>query len=198
MTNFWLVNATVTTSTMEALPIITPMEVSTARTLLARKASTATATASRMCICVPKISRSVLSELLQRFLGRLVLGVQFQGRLIFAARAGRILLDLQQPPQPVMGNPGARIFGVFRGHFQILTQQLLRFRRLFILQNQPDAAEKLSTRIALRQFLPGAGHGQQLFPVLTLQIIIADIVDALGAFRLEFQSFRELRVRSIV
>src|SRR5882757_2959181 len=166
MTNFWLVSATVTTSTMEALPIITPIDVSTARTLLARKASTATATASRMCICVLKKSRSVPSELLQRFLGRLVLGVQFQGRLIFAARAGRILLDLQEPPQPVMGNPRARIFGVFRRHFQILTQQLLRLRRLFILQNQPNAAVELSTRIALSQFFPGGGHGQQFLSVL--------------------------------
>src|SRR2546429_7132828 len=42
MTNFWLVSATVTTSTMEALPIITPSDVRSERTLFARSASIAT------------------------------------------------------------------------------------------------------------------------------------------------------------
>src|ERR1700681_489490 len=53
MTNFLLVKATVTTSTIDALPIITPREVSAARNLLLRNASKATDTVSRRCIFRP-------------------------------------------------------------------------------------------------------------------------------------------------
>src|ERR1700730_4996898 len=53
MTNFLLVKATVTTSTMDALPIITPREVSDARSLLLRNASMATDTVSRRCMFRP-------------------------------------------------------------------------------------------------------------------------------------------------
>src|ERR1700686_5127787 len=53
MTNFLLVKATVTTSTMDALPIITPREVSAARNLLLRNASMATDTVSRRCMVRP-------------------------------------------------------------------------------------------------------------------------------------------------
>ena len=49
-TNFLLVSATVTTSTIEALPMMTPSDVSIARTLFARSASTATDTVSRQSI----------------------------------------------------------------------------------------------------------------------------------------------------
>jgi len=87
-------------------------DVSTARTLLARKASTATATASRMLHLRSEKLRSVFSELLQRFLGQLVLAVQLQRGLIFAARSARILLALLQPPEPVMRDPRARAIGI--------------------------------------------------------------------------------------
>src|SRR6202051_1527976 len=53
ITNFLLVNATVTTSTMDALPMITPREVSAARNLLLRNASKATDTVSRKCMFRP-------------------------------------------------------------------------------------------------------------------------------------------------
>ena len=52
MTNFWLVSATVTTRTMEALPIITPNDVRIARSLFARSASIATDIVSRISIVV--------------------------------------------------------------------------------------------------------------------------------------------------
>src|ERR1700682_3650251 len=60
MTNFLLVRATVTTSTMEALPIITPSEVSAARSLLARNASMATDTVSRRCMLSAFLAASKL------------------------------------------------------------------------------------------------------------------------------------------
>src|SRR5579859_2413144 len=115
---------------MEALPIITPMDVSTARTLFARKASTATATASRMCICLPKKLRSIFPELFQRLLRRLVLAVQFQRRLIFAAGSRRILQAFLQPAEPVMRGPRARKLGVHGRQLQVFPQQFLRFRGL--------------------------------------------------------------------
>src|SRR5215470_18310361 len=86
-TNVLLVAATVTTRTMEALPMITPSDVSMARSLLARKASMATVTVSRIFM-VFYCSNSPESELerfgetlaffefLQLFLRHLVLWIE--------------------------------------------------------------------------------------------------------------------------
>src|SRR5258708_1632542 len=189
ITNFWLVSATVTTSTMEALPMITPMDVSTARTLFARKASTATASASRMCIYLPKNSRSVFPELLQGLLRRLVLAVQFQRRLIFRPRSHRILPALLQPPQPVMSGPGARILGVHWRQLQVFPEEFFRLFRLLTLQNQRHAPVEFPPRIARSQILSGTGDRQKFLRILALQKIVADIINALGRFRFAFQSF---------
>jgi len=89
-TNFLLVSATVTTSTIEALPMMTPSDVSIARTLFARSASIATETVSRQSIIashrcflrefeeLQPWEFSAFLEPFQRFLRHLVLGIELQ------------------------------------------------------------------------------------------------------------------------
>jgi len=84
--------ATVTTSTMEALPMITPMDVQHARTLLARKG----VHGHRDCFSYVHLRseklRSVFSELLSASWAACNLRSKLQRRLIFVQRPCRILL----------------------------------------------------------------------------------------------------------
>src|SRR5260370_26169616 len=94
-TNFLLVRATLTTRTMEALPIITPSDVRIARSLFARSASIATDTVSRMSIIAlcpefsgeffrkPLLELSALLQPFQSFLRHFVLWIQFQCTIKF-------------------------------------------------------------------------------------------------------------------
>src|SRR5215472_10649681 len=110
-TNVLLVAATVTTRTMEALPMITPSDVSMARSLLARKASMATVTVFRIFM-VFYCSNSPESELerfgetlaffefLQLFLRHLVLWIESKRILEFFLRFFSLVLALVQASQP--------------------------------------------------------------------------------------------------
>src|SRR5271163_2610583 len=109
ITNFLLVSATVTTSTIEALPMITPREVSMARILLARRASTATENVSRKSImrfhqnsektCSTGIltfgGALILLRPFQAFARELILGIEFHGLLILRLRGFALILLLE-------------------------------------------------------------------------------------------------------
>src|SRR5271163_2105186 len=107
MTNFLLVSATVTTRTIEALPMMTPREVSMARILLARRASTATENVSRKSIMQMHLNSarkhtrtgsfaigggSILLHPFQAFVRDLVFGVEFHRLLIFEQRGFSLIL----------------------------------------------------------------------------------------------------------
>src|ERR1700681_4320943 len=125
MTNFLLVSATVTTSTIDALPIITPNDVSIARNLFARSASIDTDSVSFKSImkfyspCFYLLESpeahmkektraawfraltSILLDPLERLAGAFVFRIQLQRRLIFLYRRFLLSLVLIQAPQPL-------------------------------------------------------------------------------------------------
>src|SRR5205807_5937546 len=118
MTNFWLASATVTTSTMEALPIITPSDVRIARSLFARSASIATDIVSRISIVAfgPEFSRShgqnqflALPQPLQLFLSHFVFWIQFQHAFKFLRGLFHLVLIFKKPSQPGVGRGRPRI-----------------------------------------------------------------------------------------
>ena len=108
ITYFWLVSATVTTSTIEALPMMTPSDVRIARNLLARRASMATERVSRtvhhgdtwfqlsaelyalMALRLPaawfRAGSSLPLQLLERFGGAFIFRIELQRGFIFGDR----------------------------------------------------------------------------------------------------------------
>src|SRR5216684_7542184 len=123
-TNFRLVSATVTTNTIDALPIITPSEVRIARSLFPRSASIATDNVSRKSIMArPSAVRSfALPQPLQRFPRALAFRLQLQRRLVFPDGRLRLVLVLVQPPQPLMRAATARIVASRRSLLEVLPQ----------------------------------------------------------------------------
>src|SRR5215472_16154631 len=163
-TNVLLVAATVTTRTMEALPMITPSDVSMARSLLARKASMATVKVSRIFM-VFYCSNSPESELerfgetlaffefLQLFLCHLVLWIESKRILEFFLRFFHLVPAYVQAPQPNVPRCRRRIATPFGRSFRILLQQVSGFLWFLFLQNQRDSPVKLGARIIWRHSL---------------------------------------------
>src|SRR5258707_1379017 len=162
-TNFLLVSATVTTSTIEALPMMTPSDVSIARTLFARSASTATDTVSRQSIIVRhryflkefeqfqawlKFSASL--EPLQGILRHLVFGIEPQRSFILFHRIFRLVFVFGELPYPCMGGCRPRVSRPRRRLLRVLPQQALGFSGIFFLQDQCHPTVEVSPRVVRR------------------------------------------------
>src|SRR5258708_7160519 len=168
-----LVRATVTTSTMEALPIITPSDVRIARSLFARSASIATDTVSRISILAlrPEFSRgsfrqpllkpSTPFQPLQRFLRRFVFWVQFQRALKFLRCVFDPALVFEEARQPRVCRGRSRISRSHRRFLRVFPQQSLGFLRVFLFQNQRYGPEKPSPYVAGHHTLSQVRDRQQ-------------------------------------
>src|SRR5260370_39242661 len=161
-TNFLLVRATVTTRTMEALPIITPSDVRIARSLFARSASIATDIVSRMSIITlcpefsggvfrqPPLKLSALLQPFQSFLRHFVLWIQFQCALKFLHCVFHVALVFEEPPEPRACRARSRGSRSPRRFLRAFPQQPLCFLRVFFFQDQRHAPLKRSPQVAGR------------------------------------------------
>src|SRR5262249_1376293 len=198
MTYFRLVSATVTTNTIDALPMITPSDVSAARNLFARKASMATVTISRTAIiaisgllrlqektvsrCWPRPTRSQLglAFFFQRFLRHFVFRIQLQGGLVFRGCFAVFPLLLMQPAQPVVRHRRTRVRRPHRRVFQVLTQQALGLFCPLVLQNQPSRPIELPPWVVGVPFFSRVRYRDQPVGFSALQCVVPDVVDQLG------------------
>src|SRR5260370_5268140 len=151
-TNFLLVSATVTTRTMEALPIITPSDVRIARNLFARSASIATDTVSRISIIAlcpefsggsvrrPLMSLLALPHPLQRFLRHFVLWIQVQCALKFHRGLFHLVLVFEEAPQPGVCRGSSRVSRSLRRFFRVFPQRSFGFLGVFLFQNQRNSS----------------------------------------------------------
>src|SRR3989442_6799411 len=173
-TNLRPVSATVTTSTMHALPMTTPNAVKQARSLFARRASIETDSVSRRSIIpfhsgnrktIPygsifqfvetrllegscTVSGSPdFRQMLQRFLCGLVLGIKLDGGLVFRHGSGGLALLFEKAAQPVVHCGKSREVGAHPCMLEVPAQQVLGLLRLFSTQYARKRAIKIAAGI---------------------------------------------------
>src|SRR5208282_1288760 len=211
ITNFLLVSATVTTSTIEALPIITPSDVSIARNLFARKASIDTDSVSFKSImkfylsgsiphgpdrpALPSRPSLILFHSPQLFAHALVLRIQLQRRPVFLRRQFLLASALIQPSQPLMHRRIPRITIPLWRLLQIFPQELFRLFQFLLLQYQSDRPIKHTARIGGRHFLSELRDFRQPFRLPAPHRVIPNVKNQIHRLRLTLQRQRKLRIR---
>src|ERR1700676_3288361 len=218
MTNFLLVSATVTTSTIDALPIITPNDVSIARNLFARSASIDTDSVSFKSImkfyspCFYLLESpeahmkektraawfraltSILLDPLERLAGAFVFRIQLQRRLIFFSRRFLLSLVLIQAPQPLVRHRISRITRTLRRLLQIFPQQPLGLFPLFVLQDQTHGPVKHDTRVRCGHLGSKISNFHQSIRLAAPHRVIANIENEFRCLRMTLQRQLELRI----
>src|SRR5438445_7030205 len=190
-TNFLLVSATVTTSTIEALPMMTPSEVSIARSLFARSAAMATVKVSWKSIMA-----LVAPQALQCFVGEPILRFQVQRLLIFPFRGSGFVLIFLDAAQPIMRHGLRRVVVALRRVGKIVAEQSRGVGRILFFKSVRHGAEKISARVGRGGSFSLFNHELQTIRLVALHVVIADIVNQVGGFWMESERFAELAIRS--
>src|SRR5258708_28949632 len=80
------------------------------------------------------------------------------------------------------------------GPLQIFAEQALGLLVMLVFDHPGHATVKLRSRIMRSNFLALRGHDSERLRLALFHSVIADVVDELRGFRMQFQSLRELRI----
>src|SRR4029077_10178842 len=94
-----------------------------------------------------------------------------------------------------MDLPRLRIVGLWRSHTKVFTQQFLRVRQIFTLQDKGLRTTELCTRVGRRDGLSNVRNCNELVGLAALGKIVANVVDQLRRLWLALQSLGEFGVR---